>query len=58
MYRKKLFVNYGMYNEDFKHREEEELKQDSGKNYTVDNLKLNLYRYRKHSSNKTLQKKI
>lgn len=57
MYRKKLFVNYGMYNEDFKHREEEELRARLGKNYTVDNLKLNLYRYRKHSSNKTLQKK-
>lgn len=57
MYRRKLFLKFGMYNIEFRHREEEELRARLGNKYKVGNLKLSLYRYRRHKNNKTLQKK-
>lgn len=56
MYRKDMLKKYGMYNSDFKHREEEELRARLGSLYKIENLGISLYRYRKHKSNKTLQK--
>ncbi len=55
MYRKDELIKLGMYNEEFKHREEEELRARLGSLYKIHNLGISLYRYRKHSSNKTKQ---
>lgn len=55
MYRKDKLIKLGMYNEEFKHREEEELRARLGSLYKIHNLGISLYRYRKHSSNKTRQ---
>ncbi len=57
MYRKDKLVKLGMYNEEFKHREEEELRARLGSMYKIHNLGVSLYRYRKHKSNKTLELK-
>tara|TARA_B100001123_G_C15299672_1_gene1020558 strand:- start:1334 stop:2581 length:1248 start_codon:yes stop_codon:yes gene_type:complete len=56
MYNKKKFIKNGMYNNKFRHREEEELKIRIGKKYKIYNLPLPLYRYRMHKSNKTKSK--
>ena len=55
MYRKNKLIELGMYNEEFKHREEEELRARLGSLYKIQNLGISLYRYRKHNSNKTKQ---
>ena len=55
MYRKDMLIKLEMYNEEFKHREEEELRARLGSLYKIHNLGISLYRYRKHSSNKTRQ---
>ena len=55
MYRKNKLINLGMYNEEFKHREEEELRARLGSIYEIHNLGISLYRYRKHNTNKTRQ---
>jgi len=55
MYRKDLLVKLGMYNKNFKHREEEELRARLGNLYRIKNLNVSLYRYRKHGKNKTTQ---
>ncbi len=57
MYRRELFLNYGMYNQTFRHREEEELRQRLGNLYKIGYLEIPLYRYRMHEKNKTKQKK-
>ena len=57
MYRKDKLIQFGMYNEEFKHREEEELRARLGPAYKIENLGISLYRYRKHNNNKTLQLK-
>lgn len=57
MYRRELLVNYGMYNQNFRHREEEELRQRLGNLYKIGYLEIPLYRYRMHEKNKTKQKK-
>lgn len=55
MYRKDLLVEAGLYNSDFRHCEEKELRARLGEKYKVDYLKIPLYRYRMHDSNKTKQ---
>ena len=55
MYRRDKFIQLGMYNEEFKHREEEELRARLGSLYQIHNLGISLYRYRKHATNKTRQ---
>ena len=55
MYRKDKLIEMGMYNEEFKHREEEELRARLGSMYKIHNLGISLYRYRKHNHNKTSQ---
>ena len=56
MYRKDALIKYGMYNDKWRHREEEELRKRLGGNYKIYNLEYSLYRYRQHNNNKTKQK--
>ena len=53
MYNKKKFVQHGLYNAKFRHREEEELRLRLGDKYKIYNLPFPFYRYRMHKSNKT-----
>jgi glycosyltransferase involved in cell wall biosynthesis len=53
MYQTELLKKYGLYNEDWRHREEEELRKRLGTSYNIDHLRIPFYRYRMHSSNKT-----
>ena len=57
MYNKDKLISYGLYNEDFRHREEEELRARLGSLYEIHHLNIPLYRYRKHGNNKTTQLK-
>jgi len=56
MYRRDLFLELGGYNPKMRHREEEELRKRLGEDYTIDHLKIPLYRYRMHDTNKTKTK--
>lgn len=53
MYRRDLFLKYGGYNDNIRHREEEEVRKRLGDKYVVEHLRIPLYRYRMHNSNKT-----
>lgn len=53
MYNKKLFIKYGMYNSNYRHREEEELRARLKEKYIIHYLEIPLYRYRLHQTNKT-----
>lgn len=53
MYRTDLIMRFGLYNEQFRHREEEELRARLGEIYKIHHLRYPLYRYRLHNSNKT-----
>lgn len=53
MYRKDILERNGLYNIEYRHREEEELRKRMGGKYKVDHLKIPLYRYRMHETNKT-----
>src|SRR3989339_438647 len=53
MYRKDFLAEAGLYNSDFRHCEEKELRARLGNRYQVDHLKIPLYRYRIHGHNKT-----
>jgi glycosyltransferase involved in cell wall biosynthesis len=55
MYRRDLLVQAGLYNPTFRHCEEEELRQRVGDYYKILHLRMPLYRYRMHNSNKTKQ---
>jgi len=55
LYRRDLFVQAGLYNADFRHREEEELRRRLGDYYHIHYLHMPLYRYRMHKNNKTKQ---
>ena len=57
MYHKDLLVKMGLYNPDFRHREEKELRRRLGDKYRIDYLRIPLYRYRIHGNNKTKQAK-
>ena len=56
MYRRDLLFEYGGYNDDFRHREEEELRKRLGDFYKIHHLKIPFYRYRMHNTNKTKTK--
>ncbi|MCW5877471.1 MAG: glycosyltransferase family 2 protein [Anaerolineales bacterium] len=56
MYRTDLIRNLGMYNSEFRHREEEELRARLAEYYQIHHLRIPLYRYRMHESNKTKNK--
>lgn len=53
MYRKDVLTRAGLYDPTFRHLEEQELRQRLGAAYRVDHLRIPLYRYRMHASNKT-----
>lgn len=56
LYNRKKFIKYGMYNSNFRHREEEELRVRLDDKYKIYNLNLPLYKYRIHNNNKTRSK--
>ncbi len=55
MYDRIKFIKNGLYNKNFRHREEEELRIRLGSKYKLEYLHIPLYRYRMHSENKTKQ---
>ena len=57
MLRKDLLYDIGLYDSKFKVREEEELRKRFEKKYTIINLDIPLYRYRRHRKNLTKNKK-
>jgi len=57
MFRTDLLFEIGLYDENFKMREEEDLRIRFEKNHNIKNLELPLYRYRKHENNMTNNKK-
>src|SRR3989339_113347 len=55
MYRKDFLVAAGLYNDDFRHCEERELRSRLKEKNRIDCLRIPLYRYRIHGKNKTTQ---
>jgi len=53
MYRRDLLLEFGGYNPEMRHREEEELRKRLGEYYNIHHLKFPFYRYRMHNNNKT-----
>ncbi|MBS1552699.1 MAG: glycosyltransferase family 2 protein [Bacteroidetes bacterium] len=57
MFRTDRLFEIGLYDENFKMREEEDLRIRFEKNHIIKNIELPLYRYRKHDNNMTNNKK-
>lgn len=57
MFRTDLLFEIGLYDENFKMREEEDLRIRFEKSHNIRNIELPLYRYRKHDKNMTNNKK-
>lgn len=53
MYRRDFLVAAGLYNDEFRHCEELELRRRLGERYAVHHLRMPLYRYRMHAQNKS-----
>lgn len=53
MYRRDLLVRCGLYDPNFRHLEEKELRTRLGDFYHIHHLRIPFYRYRKHGHNKT-----
>lgn len=53
MFRKDFLFNIGLYDEDFRAREEEDLRIRWNNKYNIHNIILPLYRYRMHGNNLT-----
>ncbi len=53
MYRRDLLAAQGLYNSDYRHCEEEELRRRVGDGYKIYHMRMPLYRYRMHGNNKT-----
>ncbi|GAB4207612.1 MAG: hypothetical protein Fur0023_18520 [Bacteroidia bacterium] len=58
MFRKDLLYDIGLYDETFRAREDEDLRIRFLKKYSIYNIILPLYRYRRHDSNLTNDHKI
>ncbi len=56
MFRTDLLLRIGLYDENFKMREEEDLRIRFEKDHNIKNIELPLYRYRKHDNNMTNNK--
>lgn len=56
MFRTDLLFGIGLYDENFKMREDEDLRIRFAKKHTIKNIELPLYRYRKHDNNMTNNK--
>jgi len=57
MFRTDLLFGIGLYDENFKMREDEDLRIRFEKNHNIHNIELPLYRYRQHNNNMTSNKK-
>jgi glycosyltransferase involved in cell wall biosynthesis len=57
MFRTDLLFEIGLYDENFKMREDEDLRIRFEKDHNIKNIDLPLYRYRKHENNMTNNKK-
>ena len=57
MFRTDLLLGIGLYDENFKMREEEDLRIRFERDHNIKNIELPLYRYRKHNANMTNNKK-
>lgn len=57
MFRTDLILGIGLYDENFKMREDEDLRLRFEKNHNIRNVELPLYRYRKHDNNMTNNKR-
>lgn len=53
MFRTDRLIDIGLYDENFKMREDEDLRIRFEKNHLIKNIELPLYRYRKHDNNMT-----
>jgi glycosyltransferase involved in cell wall biosynthesis len=53
MYRRDLLIRCGLYNPEFRHLEEKELRTRLGDYYKIHYLHIPFYRYRMHKNNKT-----
>lgn len=58
MFRKDLFYDIGLYDEKFRAREEEDFRIRFLKKYSIYNIPLPLYRYRRHGGNLTNNKTV
>lgn len=58
MFRKDLLFDIGMYDKKFKAREDEDMRIRFLKKYSIYNIILPLYRYRKHDTNLTNNKQV
>ena len=56
MFKTDLIEDIGLYDEEFKYREEVELRRRFEKHYKVERLPIPLYRYRRHATNITNNK--
>jgi len=57
MFRTDLLFGIGLYDENFKMREDEDLRIRFEKNHKIHNIEIPLYRYRQHNNNMTSNKK-
>ncbi len=53
MFQRDHLISLGLYNEDFKFLEDEEMRARFLKSYSIDRIPLPLYRYRRHGANMT-----
>ncbi len=58
MFRKDLLIEIGLYDENFKAREEEDLRIRFLERFNIYNIPLPLYRYRRHDNNLTNNEEI
>jgi glycosyltransferase involved in cell wall biosynthesis len=57
MFRMQHLLDINLYNEKFKYAEDEALRKEFLKKYSITRIPLSLYRYRKHENNHTKNKK-
>ncbi|MEM7367621.1 MAG: glycosyltransferase family A protein [Bacteroidota bacterium] len=58
MYRKDFFFDVGLYDKNFKAREDEDFRIRYLQKYSIQRINLPLYRYRRHDSNLTNQEEV
>lgn len=58
MFRIQQLYELGLYNEKFKYAEEEALRKQFLKKYSITRIPLNLYRYRQHKNNRSKNKRL
>lgn len=58
MFRMQHLLDIGLYNEKFNYAEEEELRKKFLKKFLITRIPLSLYRYRRHSSNRSSNTKL